>query len=455
MLLSKVTYISNAKTLDYEHKILENSNPLFIKLSKDIESFLTSTSYQQYVVKTWIYKNECLVVDFIYRSVRFAFDFIPLESTNIKVRIISRENEFSLCAFKNQKSHELCDNVSIITGILRANDTLEKIMIEIDSKFKFDVSIIIPIYNREKLVLPCIESLNSQSLDRSRFEIIFVDDNSSDRTVSSIDCHISSDINYRIIKRPVGSGNASTPRNEGIKSAEGKYLFFLDSDDRIDPLLLENGMTIANKNNSDIVYFKIVSDGDREVPLRPYKQKIVNDADIIEHHLLRSLTVFKFFRKSMLIENNILFNPLITVAEDKIFMVHALSVAERISILADRDYHTLSFHGEDHLSRRKFPLADRLFILINVLNTIYLSKKSDSEKSKLYNSWLIINLEMIEKLCRKNSIENTDFILFFKIITSGFKVRNELLNPELVYEKHRKYIEPFMNQDLPGFYSII
>ncbi|MCV5555164.1 glycosyltransferase family 2 protein, partial [Escherichia coli] len=91
--------------------------------------------------------------------------------------------------------------------------------------------------------------------------------------------------------------------------------------------------------NSDVVYFKIAADGSREVPIRPYKVKIVDKADITKNHLLRSLTIFKFFRRNMLKEHNILFNPAITVAEDKIFMVHVLSVAKNISILADKDYY--------------------------------------------------------------------------------------------------------------------
>ena len=114
---------------------------------------------------------------------------------------------------------------------------------------KYDVSIIVPVYNRENLIKPCIESINSQTYDKSKWEVIFVDDASKDKTIETIETLIDKHINYRILKRPVGSGNASAPRNEGIKASLGKYVFFLDSDDYVDSQLLENGMAMALKND--------------------------------------------------------------------------------------------------------------------------------------------------------------------------------------------------------------
>ncbi|HGY7906217.1 TPA: glycosyltransferase family 2 protein, partial [Escherichia coli] len=206
------------------------------------------------------------------------------------------------------------------TALLAAFTKITTVVNEINHFCPLDVSVVIPVHNREKLILKCINSLNNQTINKDRFEVIFVDDCSSDKSITAIEYNISPDINYRIIRREIGSGNASTPRNEGIKAAKGRYIFFMDSDDYIDETLLERGVHIADKNNSDIVYFKIASDGNREVPIRPYKVKIVDKADITKHHLLRSLTIFKFFRRNMLKEHNILFNPAITVAEDKIFM---------------------------------------------------------------------------------------------------------------------------------------
>ncbi|MCV5359790.1 glycosyltransferase family 2 protein, partial [Escherichia coli] len=89
-----------------------------------------------------------------------------------------------------------------------------------------------------------INSLNNQTINKDRFEVVFIDDCSSDKSIAAIEYNISPDINYRIIRREVGSGNASTPRNEGIKSAKGRYIFFMDSDDYIDETLLERGMQI-------------------------------------------------------------------------------------------------------------------------------------------------------------------------------------------------------------------
>ena len=74
---------------------------------------------------------------------------------------------------------------------------------------KYDVSIIVPVYNRENLIKPCIESINSQTYDKSKWEVIFVDDASTDKTIETIETLIDKNINYRILKRPIGSGNAS------------------------------------------------------------------------------------------------------------------------------------------------------------------------------------------------------------------------------------------------------
>ncbi|HED6130499.1 TPA: glycosyltransferase family 2 protein, partial [Campylobacter coli] len=70
-------------------------------------------------------------------------------------------------------------------------------------EIKYDISIIVPVYNRENLIKPCINSINAQTLDKSRWEVIFVDDASTDRSIEVIEELIDKNINYKIIKREV------------------------------------------------------------------------------------------------------------------------------------------------------------------------------------------------------------------------------------------------------------
>ena len=91
-----------------------------------------------------------------------------------------------------------------------------------------DVSVIMPTYNVEKYIDQCLSSLLEQSY--KNFEVICVDDGSSDKTVSIIEEYIQKDQRIRLIKMP-HCGKAGVMRNHGIQEAKGKYCLFLDGDD--------------------------------------------------------------------------------------------------------------------------------------------------------------------------------------------------------------------------------
>lgn len=97
------------------------------------------------------------------------------------------------------------------------------------------VSVIIPVYNREKYIEEAVKSVLAQSL--KDFEIIIVDDGSTDSTVQI--CRRLSERDERIRLFSSGHFGVSAARNKGIKNSSGDYIFFLDSDDIIHPLLLE------------------------------------------------------------------------------------------------------------------------------------------------------------------------------------------------------------------------
>ena len=117
------------------------------------------------------------------------------------------------------------------------------------------VSIIIPVYNREKYIEECIDSICASSY--SDYEIIIIDDGSTDNTL---------DICYRLAKEEprikvltMQHGGVSAARNSGIEEAKGEYIFFVDSDDVIHPLLMETLVSGMEKNGAGISGTNIVN----------------------------------------------------------------------------------------------------------------------------------------------------------------------------------------------------
>lgn len=112
------------------------------------------------------------------------------------------------------------------------------------------VSVIVPVYNVEKYISKCLESLVEQTL--KEIEIIVVNDGSLDNSQKIIDKFVKQypDKIKSYIKENGGQGSA---RNLGLKYAKGEYISFVDSDDFIDKDMLEKMYNLAKKDNSDIV----------------------------------------------------------------------------------------------------------------------------------------------------------------------------------------------------------
>ena len=113
------------------------------------------------------------------------------------------------------------------------------------------VSIIIPVYNAEKYLGKCLESLLSQTLQE--MEIICVDDGSSDSSPEILKRFQERDGRVRILTQE--NQYAGAARNNGMKEAQGEYLLFLDADDFFENTLLEKVYNQGKKMEADIVLF--------------------------------------------------------------------------------------------------------------------------------------------------------------------------------------------------------
>lgn len=116
------------------------------------------------------------------------------------------------------------------------------------------VSVIVPVYNSEPYLPELFNSLKNQTLQD--FEILCIDDKSSDGSLKYLNMRATNDDRVRVIalQQNVGSGKA---RNEALKHVKGEYFCFVDSDDFIEPNMLGDLVDIAQREQADVVIFNL------------------------------------------------------------------------------------------------------------------------------------------------------------------------------------------------------
>jgi len=201
------------------------------------------------------------------------------------------------------------------------------------------VSVVVPVYNPGRHLRRCLDSLIGQSLPAAEFEVIFVDDGSTDGTAARLDEAAAHHSNVRVFHQP-NSGWPGQPRNRGLDAARGAYVLFCDDDDWLAPDALEVLHRFAVDNHSDIVAAKMGGVG-RQVP-RVLFTRTRPVATLADTPLMDSLTVHKLFRRAFLVEKDLRFAEGRRRLEDHLFMVRAYLEADVISVYAE---HTCYFHA--------------------------------------------------------------------------------------------------------------
>jgi poly(ribitol-phosphate) beta-N-acetylglucosaminyltransferase len=265
-----------------------------------------------------------------------------------------------------------------------------------------DVSVIIPVYNPGEFIEPCIESLLAQSLPPDRYEVIFVNDGSTDDTPARLDKLAVEAEQVKVFHIP-NSGWPGKPRNVGIDNARGEYVYFCDHDDQLTPEALERLVAFARKNDSDIVLGKLVGVG-RGAPRQVFKQN-VDDAKIIENSLTSNLTPQKLYRKAFLDEHQIRFPEGKRRLEDHVFVTKSYFLAKKISILAD--YPVYRHIRRDDGGNAAHQRVDPSYYLSFVRETIQIIEEHTEPGSEQRLQMLSrpFRHEMLGKLRKKGIVE--------------------------------------------------
>ena len=232
-----------------------------------------------------------------------------------------------------------------------------------------DISIIVPIYNAEKYIEKCIDSLVDQT--KKELEFILVNDGSTDETEKIIKSYKDKRIKYFKNKNQ-GIGKT---RNFGIEKAKGKYILFLDSDDYLDLNTCKTLYEKAEKENSDLVicdFYKVYEDNKtEEIKLPSFKSTTLKKSP----NLLLDINLApwnKLYKTELIKNNNLTFVENLKY-EDAPFVSAALDKANKISKI-DKCLNYYVIHGNSETTVRDKRVFDILKI-VDMIRAYFKDKK--------------------------------------------------------------------------------
>lgn len=290
------------------------------------------------------------------------------------------------------------------------------------------ISIIVPAYNAEQFIKQCLDCILKQTIND--YEIIVVDDGSTDATASICDVFAQNNQKIRVIHQE--NQGVSAARNAGLRQAQGKWITFIDADDKIEPRFLEAAFEDAVSEKADFILGRWINNWDNNTRIENHNYEtdsLVEGKNNLckfwsEHAHLEICRCpwGKFFKRSILEDYQIRFDEQLRYAEDTLFCLQYFTKVNSIlpinrdnsnyifntcsklsaihkykcsaeSIVSARD-NIMKLFYENRLSNQRFERL--MFFFFTMLEHKYLGKKDDYIRKGYYHSSM---QQMLEQRC--------------------------------------------------------
>lgn len=257
-----------------------------------------------------------------------------------------------------------------------------------------DVSVIIPVYNTEKYLVACIDSILQQAY--VSLEIILVDDGSTDTSADI--CKTYAKKHSNIIALHIQNSGPATAKNEGLKHAQGIYIAFSDSDDKMEPMMLHKMVSAGYKYDADIIccnYRQIDEQGNPSLMHYTNKQYVLNHEEGLIHfyskNKIYSQCWTKLYKHQMLEEYHIENDPGLRTDEDFIFNIRSFAHAN-CTVIVDEPLYVYT-HREDSLAHGYFKKHINQYI-DNRIKRVLITQDTVKNESATVKEWSTVHIIM-------------------------------------------------------------
>lgn len=204
---------------------------------------------------------------------------------------------------------------------------------------KPQVSVIVPVRNAMPHVSRNIRSLLDQTMGLDNFEVIAIDDGSTDGSGELLDAfarkHPDS---FRVVRRTTGGNGPAAAYNLALDVARGRYVLFVGAGDLLGPEALVRMVAAADEHGSDVLAVRMVGVNGRPVPTDLFSESRDQIA-VFEPRLAMALSNTKLFRRRLIEHHRLRYPEDVPVGSDQVFTLRACLRARRISVAADYDYY--------------------------------------------------------------------------------------------------------------------
>lgn len=284
------------------------------------------------------------------------------------------------------------------------------------------VSFILPCYNVERYISDCLDSIYDQDMLEDEFEVICVNDCSTDNTRSIIEEYAQNHNNLLLIDHQVNSGGCGIPRNTGMKSAVGDYICFVDADDWLPQNSMKDICNIASDNNLDIILFNYVISTEgvmSEDKIIYSNSDVLSGEEFADKYLHSNIGKVasawsKMFKRSFLLQHSILYTDLV-MFEDSVFSWEAMICAERVKSIQTVGYYYRA-NNYSMTSGTKLEKPYNIYTTSILYTNELLKLKNKYEKK--YSKVIIKGIE--------NAIKTEMRNFFIKYLKCGDKEKKEL-----------------------------